>query len=79
MKTIYADFNDFLSDGVLPLTSTGSVASIAGLPDRVEEGEEVWLSDGELWVVARVYYCADGTLEARGDWEFHDKAPTFID
>ncbi len=60
MRTIYADFNDFQADGALPLTCAGSISSIASLSGPIKEGEEVWLSDGTLWVIARVSYGTDG-------------------
>jgi hypothetical protein len=71
MKEIYADFNDFAADGSLPLTCRGSVASIAALEEPLEVGEEVWLTDGELRVKARVFLYKDGSWEARSDdWDF---------
>ena len=78
MKVIYADFNDFTSDGVLPLTCSGSIESIAEYEDVISDGESVWLSDGELWTKARIYLCVDGVIEARADWYFHDKKPDEI-
>lgn len=71
MKQIYADFNDIANDGTLPLTCTGSVASIGSLGGKeLKDGEEVWLSDGELRVRARVFRRQDGNWEARSSWEF---------
>lgn len=70
MKELYADFNDIAADGFLPLTSVGSVESIAGLGGALEEGEKVCLTDGDLRVVAHVYRRPDGSWEARSDWEF---------
>jgi len=70
MKEIYADFNDFLADGSLPLTCIGSKESIASLETTLVNGEEVLLYDGELTVIARVYRLANGTWEGRGDWKF---------
>ncbi len=70
MKEIYADFNDIASDATLPLTCQGSVASIASLGDSLGDGEEVWLTDGELRARARVFRCADGSWEGRSEWDF---------
>lgn len=73
MIVLYADFNNFAIDGTLPLTCSGSVASIATLTTPLRDGARVWLSDGELWVEANVFRRDDGTLEARGGWEFRSK------
>lgn len=70
MKQIYADFNDVAGDGTLPLTCAGSVASIESLSDGLEDGEEVWLTDHELRVRARVFRRQDGAREGRSDWIF---------
>jgi hypothetical protein len=70
MKQIYADFNNFAADGTLPLTCQGSVASIATLDEPLREGEEVWLSDGELRVRAQVFHHHDGSWEGRSYWQF---------
>ena len=70
MKEIYADFNDFAADGTLPLTCQGSVDSIAEEPDGLEDGEEVWLTDGDLRVRGRVFRLKDGGWEGRSDWRF---------
>jgi hypothetical protein len=70
MKEIYADFNDIAADGTLPLTCAGSVTSIAGLKERLTDGEVVWLSDGDLRVKARLYQRHDGSWEGRSDWQF---------
>lgn len=69
MKEIYADFNDFAANGALPLTCAGSLSSLAQV-DTLEDGEEVWLTDGELKVKARVYQRADGSWEGRSEWSF---------
>jgi hypothetical protein len=69
MIEIYADFNNFAEDGSLPLTCQGSIASIDALGPVLTDGEEVWLTDGELRVQARVYRSRDGWWEARGNWE----------
>ena len=55
MKEIYADFNDIAEDGTLPLTCNGSVASIASLEGTLKSGEEVVLSDGEVWTTGQVF------------------------
>ena len=73
MKVLYADFNDFDSTGNLPLTCAGSVRSISEIGEPLEDGQEVVLSDGECWVVARVYRTEDGTWEARGEWRFESR------
>jgi hypothetical protein len=72
MKEIYADFNDFSAEGTLPLTCRGSIESIANLEESLQNGEKVWLTDGELRVEARVYRCHDDSWEARSDWKFVD-------
>ncbi len=69
VKTIYADFNDFDADGILPLICRGSRDSIAAHPGLCS-GEEVVLSDGDMSVVATVTRKADGTWEANSDWKF---------
>lgn len=69
MRRLYADFNDFATDGVLPLTCVGSVESIAQLDAPLREDEEVWLSDGELGTRAWVFE-REGHWEARSDWMF---------
>jgi hypothetical protein len=74
VKTIYADFNDFAADGRLPLTCAGSIESIATLTEPLREGESVWLSDGELWVIARVFQ-TEGAWEAESDWQFEHHGP----
>jgi hypothetical protein len=70
VKEIYADFNDIANDGTLPLTCAGSLASIASLDDVLREGEEVWLSDGELRIKGRVFRQSDGAWSCRSDWRF---------
>lgn len=72
MKRLYADFNDIAADGTLPLTSRGSIESIAVLGEALYEGEEVSLSDTEVEVTARVFRRTDGSWEARSDWRFVD-------
>jgi hypothetical protein len=76
MKTIYADFNDFDNRNSLPLICQGSTDCIRNLPEPLQEGEKVWLSDGELWVEAIVYKTKKGHWEAVGDWVFLDRKPT---
>jgi hypothetical protein len=73
MKEIYADFNDIADDGSLPLTCEGSVANIAALAGGLQEGEEVWLTDGELWVIAHVFRSQNGSWEGRSSWRFECK------
>ena len=75
MKQIYADFNDIAADGTLPLTCKGSVDSIAALPEPMEDGEDVVLSDDELSIVAQVFQRDDGSWEARSDWVFSVSKP----
>jgi hypothetical protein len=70
MREIYADFNDIDADGVLPLTCVGSTRSIAGLRVPLVDGEEVWLTDGELKVRANVSIAEQGWWEARSKWCF---------
>lgn len=70
MKELYADFNDFAADGNLSLTCQGSLASIRALDEPLQEGETVWLSDGELRVQARAFQFGDGTWTAESDWKF---------
>jgi len=78
VKTLYADFNDIDSDGNLPLTSTGSRRSVAELADALVDGEQVLLTDGDLWVYARVFVADDGMIEARGDWRFLRERPSDV-
>jgi len=68
MKRIYADFNDAAEDGSLPLTCRGSVESIASLPHELQEAEEVWLTDGDLWARAVVFRAQNGTWYAGNGW-----------
>ena len=70
MREIYADFNDIDSDGFLPLTCSGSMHCIAGLTERLVDGEEVWLTDGALRVSANVFLGDAGWWEARSQWKF---------
>ena len=70
MKKIYADFNDFASDGTLPLTSRGSKDSIAKLEIPLVNGEKVILDDGEIKVIAQVFHLTDGEWEGRSEWNF---------
>lgn len=70
MKEIYADFNDIYSDGTLPLTCAGSVESIESFGDTLVNGEEVWLSDGELRVKGRVFRSSVRCWVAQSDWSF---------
>lgn len=70
MREIYADFNDIAADSKLPLTCEGSAASIAALNPPPHAGEEVWLSDGELRARAHLSLSADGSWEARSEWQF---------
>ena len=74
MKELYADFNDCAEDGTLPLTCVGSVTSIAVCEDDLESGEEVWLSDGDLRVRARVERHPDGSWVASSEWAFANRA-----
>jgi hypothetical protein len=70
MRQLYADFNDFDATGNLPLICAGSRASITALDKPLRDGEKVFLSDGKLRAMARVFMCPDGTWEARGGWVF---------
>jgi hypothetical protein len=70
MRTVYADFNDIDEFGVLPLTCRGSLESLAALQPPPAEEEEVWLSDGEMRVVARLFLRPEGYWEARSKWKF---------
>jgi hypothetical protein len=79
MKTIYADFNDLAADGALPLSCSGSRQSIANLGVGVSPGDRVWLTDGELWVEARLFLCGDGVWEARGEWKYRTEKPEGAD
>ncbi len=74
MKVIYADFNDFDEHNHLPLTCDGAVKSISQLAQPLREGEEVWLTDGDLRVRAKVRMIGQGTWEAYGDWQFESAA-----
>jgi hypothetical protein len=75
MKIVYADFNNFDEHDTLPLTCTGSIASIRALAHPLADGEQVILSDGELMIVANVQKCADGTWIAQcvGDYSEADE------
>jgi hypothetical protein len=55
VKHIYADFNDIATDRTLPLTCRGSRDSIAEQREPLHDGEQVFLSDGELQVIARIF------------------------
>lgn len=70
MKEVCADFNDIAADGTLPLTCEGSITSIANQPEPLQDGEYVWLTDGELRVKGRVFHREDGRWESRSDWNF---------
>lgn len=70
MRELYADFNNFTSDRTLPLDCAGSMASIARLQVPLRDGEEVWLTDGELGTRAHVFFRSEGYWEARSAWEF---------
>lgn len=70
MKQIYADFNDIYNDGTLPLTCSGSRESIAAFGTALSNGEEVWLTDGELRIKARIFRCDDGSWVAKSNWLF---------
>jgi hypothetical protein len=71
MRTLYADFNDFDERGDLPLTCRGSVESLRALQTPPSEGEDVWLSDGELRARATLMRAADGIWLARApEWKF---------
>ena len=72
MKTIYADFNDIATDDTLPLTCAGSKESIANLNEKLKDGEEICLSDGEICVVGRVYWHKNGFWEGRSGWNFRE-------
>ena len=72
MREIYADFNDFATNGTLPLTSLGSRDSIDSLETLLADGEEVILTDGELRVIARVFQLPNGAWEGRSDWNFFE-------
>lgn len=76
LKQLYADFNDFTAEGVLPLTSAGSAASIAHQSEPLVEGEEVWLTDGEVRTKARLHRVPTGGWEARSTWQFSDVTPS---
>jgi hypothetical protein len=75
MKEIYADFNNIAENGCLYLTCFGSIESIRNLDTPLENGEEICLSDGEVYVHARVYKCADDAWEARSSWAWEYKSP----
>lgn len=75
MKTIYADFNDISDDGVLPLSCQGSIESLRMQSAQPLEGEEVWLSDGELWVRATLHCLGGDAYEARSEWNFRTAPP----
>jgi hypothetical protein len=70
VKLLCADSNDFDDNGSLPLTCAASARSISEFGEPLEDGQEVMLSDGECWVVARVHRREDRTWDARGEWRF---------
>jgi len=70
MKEIYAGFNDIGADGTLPLTCQGSVESIAQIEGGLNDGDEVWFTDGELRARGRVFLAKDGIWEGRSEWHF---------
>ena len=69
-RRLYADFNNVAADGGLPMTCAGSKESIAALAPPLQDGEDVWLTDGEIGTRARVFW-RQGQWEARSDWKFH--------
>jgi hypothetical protein len=69
-KTLYADFNDVAADGSLPLSCQGSVASIAALVTPIDDGEDVWLSDGDLLACGKACRRPDGSWEVQPGWRF---------
>jgi hypothetical protein len=79
VRQVYADFNNIDADGSLPLTSAGSVASIAELEPELRDGEEVCLADGKVFAVGCVHRRIDGTWEARSQWEFVHLPPAGVD
>jgi hypothetical protein len=69
MRNIYADFNDIAADGTLRLSCSGSLESIRQLSKPLTDGEEVWLTDGELRARARVFHIG-AYWEGRSEWKF---------
>jgi hypothetical protein len=59
MREIWADFNARAENNTLHLVSKGSLVSIAKLAEPLDEGEHVWLTDGELRVEAQVFFEKD--------------------
>jgi len=64
VKALRADFNDFAQSGDLPLTGAESRKSIAELTEPLADEERVWLTDGELFVIAQVFDEHAGTIVA---------------
>jgi hypothetical protein len=56
MRTLYADFNNYDQDGLMPLTCVGSRVSLLLLGSPPVEGERVRLTDGELIIEAELLF-----------------------
>lgn len=54
MKMIPVDFNNSDSDGVVRLTSNGTLDAISSFSMTLSEGMEVFITDGELHASAIV-------------------------
>lgn len=75
MKTIYADFNNFIDDKYLDMECVGSLESIAKFKGSIVDGEEVWLSDGELRAKGNLIKNEKGRWTARSnEWKFEKLA-----
>lgn len=72
MKTIWADSNNISEDGLLFLTSRGSMDSIAGLKGNLREGEVVWLTDEEIKTTATVHRIPEHYGFMEPDWPYGD-------
>lgn len=52
MKIVYADFNARTKENTIRMNTVGSIRSLT--EHCVQSGEWVWLSDGEIQVVAQI-------------------------
>lgn len=53
-EPIYADFGNADEDGAIRLITNGTLADLDKMHISLEEGQKVWLSDGDVEVRAEV-------------------------